>query len=278
MFFSFSFSGNFPYYYDPESDCEILGFPYKQNATTMYVIMPKNSNPEKLRAAQKILTAEKIEKMISLMTIKTAVILFPKMHLSCGHHLKAELQDIGLGTLFDQYTSDLSVMSNGKWGENPSKHGSSNNLTEQLIFGRSGDDSARSKRDVTYKVPSDGPNQSPLSMKDFMLRKRIVKKSQSKKLRRSKRQFKPFSTERLDMIRHIKDLRNPQLFAEEVIHKVDLTINEKGTEGGAATAISLNRSGTNVVFRVDVPFMVLIRHDPTRLALFYGVIFEPQNL
>jgi hypothetical protein len=36
----------------------------------MYVIMPKNSNAEKLREAQKVLTAEKIEKMISLMVIK----------------------------------------------------------------------------------------------------------------------------------------------------------------------------------------------------------------
>jgi serine protease inhibitor len=259
------------------SDCEILGLPYKQNATTMYVILPKNSNPDKIRAAQKILSAEKIEKMISLMTIKTAVILFPKMHMSCGHYLKAELQDIGLNTLFEPFASDLSVLSNGN--SLLVRGNSTQNLNEQLIFGRTGMDESpsRRKRDVTYKVPGEGSNQSPLSMKDFMLRKRIVKKGLGKKLRRSKRQYTPFAAERLDMIRHRKDLQNPQLFAEEVIHKVDLTINEKGTEGGAATAISLNRSGTKVVFRVDTPFMFLIRHDPTRLALFYGVVFEPQN-
>lgn len=274
MFFIslFSFAGNFPHYYDPESDCEILGLPYKQNATTMYVILPKNSDPEKLRTAQKILTAEKIEKMISLMTIKSAVILFPKMHMSCGHHLKAELQELGLRTLFDRVESDLSVLSSGN-----SVYNGTQDLNNQLIFGRNGGFDRRKKRDVSYKTVGEGSNQSPLSMKDFMLRKRIVKKTQGKKLRRNKRQNIPFATERLDIIRNRKDLQNPRLFADEVIHKVDLTINEKGTEGGAATAVSLNRSGTRVVFRVDTPFMFLIRHDPTRLALFYGVVFEPQN-
>lgn len=312
--------GKFPHYYDPESDCDILGLPYKQNATTFYVILPKNSNPERLKVAQKILTAEKIEKIISQMVIKTAVILFPKMHLACGHQLKSALQDLGLRTLFEPYTSDLTVMSDGKQhnidrqsglkepqfpgfssfspqsypasntAKKPQRHGSSStnpftttDRTEQLIFGRNGDDTdtespKKRKRDVTYKAESeDSKRANPLTLKDFMNRKRIVKKSQGKKLRRSKRQFMPFAAERLDMIRNRKDLVNPRLFAEEVIHKVDLTVNEKGTEGGAATAITLNRSGSSVVLRVDTPFMFLIRHDPTHIPLFYGVVFEPVN-
>lgn len=301
---NFSFTGKFPHYYDPESDCEILGFPYKQNATTMYVILPKNSNEAKLRAAQKILTAEKIEKMISQMVIKTAVALFPKMHLTSGHSLKSALQDLGIQTLFELGTSDLSVLSQGH--EYASDDSSSRpaissrvpqstrlpNLSgnynfdpkEQLLFGRVSQDqesqseAKRTKRDVTYKVESEIKKQStPLTMKDFMLRKRIVKKSYGKKLKRNKRQKTPSPMEKLELIRLRDDLVNPQLFAEEVIHKVDLTITEKGTEGGAATAITLNRSGTNVVFRVDVPFMFLIRHDPTHVPLFYGVVFEPHN-
>lgn len=287
----------------------------------MYVILPRNSNAERLRSAQKILTADKIEKMISQMVIKTAVILFPKMHLSCAHHLKRHLRDLGLHTLFEPYQSDLSVMSEGnrmftnnfQASQLPSVSpaqptpfsfapvpmnnpltGNNNRVShplprpfdpkETLIFGRMNTDdsvptSKKTKRDVTYKVESQNSKRdSPLTLKDFMLRKRIVKKSQMKKLRRNKRQTMPFYVERLDMIRHRKDLLNPYLFAEEVIHKVDLTVNEKGTEGGAATAITLNRSGTQVVFRVDTPFMFLIRHDPTHVPLFYGVVFEPENL
>lgn len=294
----------------------------------MYVILPRNSNAERLRTAQRLLTGEKIEKLISQMVLKTAVILFPKMHLTSSHYLKAALKNLGLRTLFEPYTSDLSVMSEGgsqrvnanrvtnnyqPTTQHPapisvsqsfaSAQASSSSQTsrdpfsgnrvvvqpqstfdpkEHLIFGRISSDTAtktKTKRDVRYKVKSeDNKRDNPLTIKDFMLRKRIVKKNQGKKLRRSKRQFMPlFAAERLDMIRHRKDLINPQLFAEEVIHKVDLTINEKGTEGGAATAITLNRSGTSVVFRVDVPFMFLIRHDPTHVPLFYGVVFEPKN-
>lgn len=230
---SFSFTGKFPHFYDAESDCEILGLPYKQNGTTMYVILPKDSNAEKLRAAQKILTAEKIEYMISQMHIKTAVILFPKMHLTSGHCLKSSLQDLGLRTLFEPQQSDLSVISEGtqRVTRTPSRiQQTSFDPTKQLLFGRMSDDtSKKSKRDVTYKTGSESlRNENPLTIKDFMLRKRIVKKSEGKKLRRSKRQYRPFSAERLDAIRHMKGLKNPQLFAEEVIHKVDLTVNEKG--------------------------------------------------
>lgn len=229
------------------------------------------------------------------MVVKTALILFPKMHLTSGHFLKKYLQDLGLRSLFEPQLSDLSVMSEGfdvgrqdgfqTIKEHPALSDvklpsvSDFDTADQLIFGRMSDDSSKkTKRDVRYKTESENSQKSsPLTLKDFMLRKRIVKKSQGKKLHRSKRQFTPFSVERLDVIRHRKDLRNPQLFAEEVIHKVDLTVNEKGTEGGAATAITLNRSGTNVVLRVETPFMFIIRHDPTHIPLFYGVVFEPEN-
>lgn len=45
----------------------------------------------------------------------------------------------------------------------------------------------------------------------------------------------------------------------------------------SATAVTLNRSGPQVVFRADAPFLLLLRHDPTRLPLFYGAVFEPVN-
>lgn len=272
-------TGKFPYYYDAETDCEILGLPYKQNATTMYVIMPKDSSSDKLRSLQKVLTAEKIESMISKMVVRTAVILFPKLHLACGHSLKSLLQEMGLHTLFDAGKSDLSVMSEGFNKRNDMQE----DQKDRLVFGRTGIDEQQARsnrrvlRDVTYKTESEfSKNVNPLTFKDFMLNKRLVKKVQGKKLRRSKRQFEQLGAQRLDLLRH-RNLKNPHIFASEVLHKVDLTVNEKGTEGGAATAITLNRSGTNVVFRVDTPFMFLIRHDPTHVPLFYGLVFEPEN-
>jgi len=107
--------GKFPHFYDAETDSDILGFPYKQNATTMYVILPKNSSGHRLREVQATLTADKLERIIDQMVIQTAVVLFPKMHLTGGYHLKPNLMEMGLQTLFTPYSSDLSVLADGTY-------------------------------------------------------------------------------------------------------------------------------------------------------------------
>lgn len=115
----------------------------------------------------------------------------------------------------------------------------------------------KQKRDVTYKVPSEDKNKSdPLNSKDFFSKKRIVKTTPGKKSHRTRRQAQ-------------------NLYVSDAIHKVDLEINERGTEGGAATAISLNRSGTSAVMRADEPFLIVIRNDKTKLPLFYGAVYDP---
>ncbi|KNC29032.1 hypothetical protein FF38_10172 [Lucilia cuprina] len=66
------------------------------------------------------------------------------------------------------------------------------------------------------------------------------------------------------------------LYVDDIIHKVDFSVDEQGTEAAAATLTYLHRSGTDVVFRGDTPFLILIRHDPTKLPLFYGLINKPE--
>ncbi|XP_037823418.1 serine protease inhibitor 28Dc [Lucilia sericata] len=66
------------------------------------------------------------------------------------------------------------------------------------------------------------------------------------------------------------------LFVDDIIHKVVFSVDEQGTEAAAATLTYLHRSGTDVVFRGDTPFLILIRHDPTKLPLFYGIINKPE--
>lgn len=205
--------GKFPHYHDPETNSDILGFPYKQNSTTMYVILPQESNRQRLLDVQATLTAEKIDKMIDNMTLKTAVVLFPKMHLSSSHYLKPDLQEMGVRQLFNEVSSDLSLLADAFTSSRRSFH-------------------KRNKRNVSYKTPSeDKDKEYQLNFKDFLLKKRIVKNAvgdKKKTHRRSKR----------DIIDDLESLRreqsytnNPGLFADEVIHKVDLNINEKGTEG-----------------------------------------------
>lgn len=232
--------GLFPFYRDTELNVDILGFPYKLNQTTMYVILPNNSNMEILKEVQSRLTAERIEQMIDNMVIKTAVILFPKMHLKAGYHLKSDLQDLGVQALFEEGQCDLSPMAEVVTER---KNNSDMKMGDKLTHHRESMSArGRQKRDITYKVSSENQNVTyPLTMKDFLNRKRIVKNSHNKKTKKYKRvrrnqpgnnpqQRNESYISNLENLR-IENLINPHLYADDVIHKVDLEINEKGTEG-----------------------------------------------
>lgn len=209
--------GSFPHYYDEITNTDILGLPYKQNSTTMYVILPRDSSKEKIKEVQGQMTAQKIDSIIDLMTLKTCVVLFPKMHLSSSHYLKPELEKLGLKRLFS-VESDLSLITRPSARFQPT-----NNDLSRF--------STRTKRSaVSYKTPSEDNSRKPLDFKDFLVNKRITKSDGTdKKKKRSKRDARDF-VEELENLRFNTD-ENPGLFADEVIHKVDLNINEKGTEG-----------------------------------------------
>uniref|UniRef100_A0A182R3X5 Serpin domain-containing protein n=1 Tax=Anopheles funestus TaxID=62324 RepID=A0A182R3X5_ANOFN len=315
--------GCFPFYESTELDARIIGLPYKNNLTTMYVIMPNDSNRTKLQRLIPKLTSENLQQMIDSMTIKTSIILFPKMHLSNTVDLKRVLQKLGVSSLFKAERSDLSTMLNEPEQTDayvnrlqgtsatsaPNMRPTMNipayekrpqpsfDINEMLLFHRIGNDSTdetvvntteplttesvpgrlvpltarpiakvdrdRTKRDVSYKVPGSKHTQvGPLSSKDFILNKRIVKENGpvGKKglRRRSKRAAQ-------------------QLYVSNAVHQVDLEVNETGTEGGAATIVTLNRSGTSVVFRAEAPFLLLIRNDRTGLPLFFGPVYHPSS-
>lgn len=171
-----------------------------------------------------------------------------------------------------------------------------NDDDEPFIFSRSEDDNralkTRTRRNaITYKVPSEQKSApAPLTVKSFILSKRITKTKPGKKtpnggVRRVRRQIDlSQGVKQLDELR--KKLRNGEtgaglekngLFVDEIVHQVELSVNEKGTAGGAATVTTLFRTGTDVVMRVETPFMFMIRHDETKLPLFYGAVFEPTN-
>lgn len=364
----------------------------------MYIIQPNESNRNKVRHLLGVLTADKIDNMISKMAKKTAVLTFPRLHISSTVHLKPYLKKLGVSDIFDRRKADLSLISDGlqnlqsinlmNVAPSPQKVDyfinykqqstspispqpitqiyqppsstintplqtmpASNEYTQSIpattipqipdttdflldttltnrkqdrnptvmqptistecyhkdhnllgnpynpqqeqtqnesgfIFTRMGENeetasgsSKRSKRAVKYKVESQfKQNSQPLRLKDLILRKRITKANPGKKIIRNRRQVPPqesIGLQKLDEIRNQPMLVNPGLYADDIIHKVDLVINEQGTEAAAATITYLRRSGTDVTFRADSPFIILIRHDPTRLPLFYGAVYEP---
>lgn len=230
--------GRFPYYESRELDCGILGFPYKQNQSTMYIILPHNSNRQKLVELQEKLTGTALEDLISHMTIKTSVILLPKLHLDAQINLRDTLMRLGVKTLFEPRQSDLSLIS-GVEEASDSKAQSSiddriDNRNDYLIFSRLAEEEGahhKKKRDVTYKTES---KNSPLTIKDLVIKKRITKSFPSKKrIVRSNVDDPSADLKTLDQLRLTANIRNAGLFADDVLHRVNLIVNERGTEAGA---------------------------------------------
>lgn len=181
-----SHGGCFPYYASKELDARILGFPYKNKTITMYIILPNKSNRKNLQNLVGKLDANTLDELISNTTMRTASVLFPKMHITNSFELKSALRMLGLSSMFIQGRSNFSLLNS--------------NMT-----------SANS--------PTVGG----------------------------------------------------------VLHKVDLEVNEEGTEGGAVTATLMDRSLPSINFRVITPFVLAIRHDATKLLLFYGSVYDPSS-
>lgn len=79
----------------------------------------------------------------------------------------------------------------------------------------------------------------------------------------------------LNALEQITTTQNPNIYVDKIVHKVVLTVDEFGTEGGAATGGIINKQGNSILFVATSPFLFLIRHNPTKLPLFYGAVFEP---
>ena len=73
------------------------------------------------------------------------------------------------------------------------------------------------------------------------------------------------------------------LMISEVFHKTYMTLDEKGTEAAAATAVTMTRSTslieptTPVAVRVDHPFLFAIQHRSSGTCLFLGRLCDPRE-
>lgn len=220
-------------------------------------------------------------------------------------------QQPGVSTNDNRFTANNYGQQFGAGNNRPSSAGNNNGQDELpqgdqpqldediLIFSRIGEEIAPAKAKmaqnrprrsaVTYKATSSDFRSpiEPLRLKDLVNKKRITKSYPHKKsVGRGRRQadFFHFPDRSSGSLRRLQHLRgqlarqpepNPGLFADDLKHKIDLTVNEVGTEGGAATTTVMRRTGPDVVFRAETPFLLLISHDDTKLPLFYGAVFRP---
>ncbi|XP_055633088.1 uncharacterized protein LOC129773501 [Toxorhynchites rutilus septentrionalis] len=180
-------NGCLPYTFQKDLDVRVIGLPYSDNATTMYVLMPQNSTRAKVRALQNRLTATRIDSMISGMKRRTAIVNFPRMQLLSSTDLEKSFRLLGVKSIFSAQHSDLRFMLN------QSSQG---------------------------KIP---------------------------------------------------------LYVSQISHKVNLNVDERGTEGAAVTVTLIDRTSPSVIFNANQPFLIYVRHDPSRLPLFYGAVFNPKG-
>lgn len=176
-----------PFYSDKASGIKMVGLPYSDNATTMYVLMPQDSTRAKVRDLQRLLSARNIDAMISGMTRRTTTVNFPRMQLASSTNLEKSFRRLGIKTIFNAQQSNL------------------NGLLDQSARG---------------KIP---------------------------------------------------------LFVSQINHKVNLSVDEHGTEGAAVTVTLVDRSASQAYLNANGPFLIYVRHDPTRLPLFYGAVFDPRG-
>jgi serpin B len=71
-----------------------------------------------------------------------------------------------------------------------------------------------------------------------------------------------------------------KLFISDVLHKATITVDEKGTEAAAATAVIIRAESAPVQedpisLIIDRPFLYLIQHNPTGTILFMGRVIQP---
>ncbi|XP_046734166.1 serine protease inhibitor 28Dc [Diprion similis] len=307
--------GEFPFFEDKELQAKIVGLPYKGREVTMYVVLPSNKGANALRDLERKLSAERLETLIRNMVNKTCIIGLPRMKLSSTLSLSSALQSLGLNSLFDPLSADLSVLSPGN--ARASSPLQSNNqfavpprtqagaiLNDNISFPNRIGEGGETAEPITIS-----PRRNFFSYDDkvsgyhvkqwatgFSIsrinhrRRRSARGAQRKSAANSKRvrrQVRPIDQDFLnyasqnrpsygiDNLRNALKFTNPGLFADDVIHRVEIDITEKGTEAAAVTAVTLTRDGSKKRLIAERPFLFFIRHEPTGLLQFWGTVNKP---
>lgn len=230
--------GCFPYYDATEYDAKIVGLSYQGNKSALYIIMPNNSTRPRMLNFQSQLTPAMIGDMVVKMTMRKMYLQLPKMQITNTINLRDVLQQLGLRTLFDRGQSDLSGMIAKPTQVDlfATRFGDKPDPSS-FVFPVDNDPEPTDNRRGGYSPPT-----SPVAGHEATNSPRVP---------------------------------GPQLHVSEFIHRVELDINEKGTEGGAITTSTVFRALPSIHLRIDAPFLLLLGHDDTRLPLFYGSIFDP---
>ncbi|XP_027841673.1 leukocyte elastase inhibitor-like isoform X3 [Aphis gossypii] len=67
---------------------------------------------------------------------------------------------------------------------------------------------------------------------------------------------------------------DPGSYISDILHQVEIDINEIGTVASAATVVTITRGG-QAIFNVNKPFVFFIHHVPSDTIVFWSTIYKP---
>ena len=67
------------------------------------------------------------------------------------------------------------------------------------------------------------------------------------------------------------------LVSPQVVHGAALDVDEEGTEGAAATGISMERTFLRTIVRVNRPFLIALVLKDTQSIIFLGKVTNPSQ-
>nr|CAD7258877.1 unnamed protein product [Timema shepardi] len=252
-----------PYSDNHRLNCRVVGLPYKGREVIMYLVLPRDTGLDALRALKKRLSVDDIEELISSTKELPVIVSIPRMHLESTINLKDALEALGVHALFDPSKSDLGGISPGY----------ARNDTFSLSMRIFEDDNTTTTTKTTAKTTA------KVTKVDFLNTTATGSTPQASK-NRTKRYtntgYRPAEvTMTMEEKPAIETSVNPGLYADDVIHKVEIEVTETGTVASAATAVIILRDGSHHVVRFDRPFLFFIRHEPTKFVLFWGSVVRP---
>uniref|UniRef100_A0A182INK3 Serpin domain-containing protein n=1 Tax=Anopheles atroparvus TaxID=41427 RepID=A0A182INK3_ANOAO len=263
-------SGCMPYYFWEKENLRVLGVPYKQNAT-MYILMPMNSTRKLVVEAQSKIDAATLNDLISKMKMKSVTLLMPKMHVTNSLSLKSVLEQLGAVSLFQRDIADLSG-SLSSWLEDDDESEDSVGDIFELLK----DTRENAMQKLKERIPNCTVyNKLGVGRSVCLIRNECewgastcvccLNIYDDDDIRRNRR--------RVSISKMQKEWT---IYVNEMLHMVDLTVNEVGTERGPSTATFIDRITSQVNFDVNGPFLIVIREENTRLPLLYGAVYTPK--
>lgn len=283
--------------------CRLLELPYKGRDVSMFLVLPTAQGLAELRALERRLTADLLNELIDSRKDAPVIYSMPRMKLERSISLRTALETLGVRSLFDENRADLTLLSDSIVQRSPVAAATA----APAAAGAAAPGAAAPGAAPASKVPgSQAPAPTPSAQQfptqppaaqarppkpttrrpvgenaiagpenTLYFSSRISSLADADKANNTVQAEGQPVGERWGVPQQPQQPQATRLYADDVLHKVEVEVTETGTVASAATAITISRDGSNHVMRFNRPFLFFIRHNLTKLVLFYGSVVRP---